>query len=147
MEASYMSQVIVIDGMGGGIGSQIISQLQPAIDAHGKVEVVALGTNSAATTSMVKAGAQRGATGENAICYCAGRADIIIGPLGIIIPHSMLGEITPAMAAAVVASKAKKFLLPINQPHVELIGISAVPLATLLKELVRRVQAEWKMGN
>ena len=81
-----MSQVIVIDGMGGGIGSQIISQLQPAIDAHGEVEVVALGTNSAATTSMVKAGARRGATGENAICYCAGRADIIIGPLELLFP-------------------------------------------------------------
>lgn len=137
-----MAMVIVIDGMGGGIGSQVVSQLQPIVNIHREVELLALGTNSAATTSMVKAGAHKGATGKDAICFCAQRADIIIGPMGIIIPHGMLGEITPAVAAAVVSSRAKKFLLPINQPHVELIGISATPLAILLKEIVQRVQQE-----
>jgi len=137
-----MLRVVVIDGMGGGIGSQVISQLRGVLDPAAQLEILALGTNSAATTNMVRAGASKGATGENAICYCVREADIIIGPLGIIIPNGMLGEITPAMATAIVASPATKFLLPINQPHVVLVGINESPLTTLLRDLVKRVQQE-----
>lgn len=137
-----MLRVVVIDGMGGGIGSQVISQLRGVLEPNAQLEILALGTNSAATTNMVKAGADKGATGENAICFCVRGADIIIGPLGIIIPNGMLGEITPAIATAIVASSATKFLLPINQPHVVLVGVNEAPLTVLLRDLVKRVQKE-----
>ena len=107
--------VAVIDGLGGGIGSQLVSQLK-AVLLPGS-EVIALGTNSAATEAMIRAGLI-GATGENAIRVMVAQADVILGPLGIIIPDAMMGEITVAMAEAVVASPAKKLLLPVTQPHV-----------------------------
>ena len=138
-----MLQIIVIDGMGGGIGSQVVAQLQTVLTSDLGYELLALGTNAAATSKMVRAGAHRGATGENAICFCVPRAKVIIGPLGIIIPNGMLGEITPNIATAVVSSPAKKYLLPIGQPHVELVGISEVPLAVLLKEVVERVRRQF----
>lgn len=134
-----MRQIAVIDGMGGGLGTQVVSQLRPPLEQVPGTELVALGSNAAATGRMVRAGAARGATGHNAICFSAPRAHIIIGPLGIIIPHGMMGEITPEMAAAVVASPARKFLLPVSQPHVELIGIREAPLAELLRDTVARV--------
>ncbi|NLJ33900.1 MAG: DUF3842 family protein [Firmicutes bacterium] len=138
-------QIIVIDGMGGGIGSQVVSQLQTALATGPNYEILALGTNAAATTKMVRAGAHRGATGENAICFCVPKARVIVGPLGIIMPNGMLGEITPKIATAVVASPAKKFLLPISQTHVELVGMSEVPLSLLLKEVVERVRQQFKV--
>lgn len=131
-----LMQVAVIDGMGGGLGVQIIEQLK----ASGvEMEILALGVNSTATTNMVRAGAHRGATGENAIRITAGNVDVIAGPLGIIIPHSMMGEITPAVAEAVAESRAKKFLLCINQPHVELVDVEQKPVSVLIKRLVERV--------
>lgn len=129
--------VAVIDGLGGGIGSQLISQLKGVLPPGS--EVMALGTNSAATEAMIKAGAHRGATGENAIRVMAGQADAILGPLGIIIPDAMMGEITATMAEAVVASSAKKLLLPVTQPHVELVGITPQPLGGLIRAAVQRL--------
>lgn len=142
-----MRQIAVIDGMGGGLGSQVMSRLSSSLGEVPGVEMIALGTNAAATGSMVRAGAARGATGENAVCFSAPRAHIIIGPLGIIIPHGMMGEITPEMAAAVVASPAQKFLLPVNQPHVELIGMREASLAVLLRDTVSRVLEALEMEN
>ena len=129
----------VIDGLGGGIGSQLVAQLRG--DLRPGEEIIALGTNSAATAAMVKAGAARGATGENAIRIMAHRVDIIIGPLGIIIPNAMMGEITAVMAEAVVTSPAKKLLLPVAQPHVELVGIPAQPLGSLIKAAAEQFKA------
>ncbi len=129
--------VAVIDGLGGGIGSQLVSQLK-AVLLPGS-EVIALGTNSAATEAMIRAGANRGATGENAIRVMVAQADVILGPLGIIIPDAMMGEITVAMAEAVVASPAKKLLLPVTQPHVVLVGITSQPLGGLIRIAVQRL--------
>ena len=129
--------VAVIDGLGGGIGSQLVSQLKGVLVPGS--EVLALGTNSAATEAMMKAGANRGATGENAIRVMAGQADVILGPLGIIIPDAMMGEITVTMAEAVVASRAKKLLLPVAQPHVELVGMTSQPLGGLIRAAVQRL--------
>ena len=104
-------KVMVMDGQGGGIGSAIIKGLRKAI--HEGVEILALGTNSIATSRMMKAGANRGATGENAIVRTSPRVDIITGPIAILISNSMMGEVTPRMSEAVCSSEANKILIPL----------------------------------
>ena len=111
----------VIDGMGGGIGEQIVTQLRQELPIE--VEIIALGTNAIATQKMMQARANRGASGENAICVSINAADFILAPIGVVIPNSMMGEITPAIAAAVAGARGRKLLLPINQPHFEIVGI------------------------
>ena len=127
--------VMVMDGQGGGIGSVIIKALSTAV-AQG-MEILALGTNSAATARMMKAGANRGATGENAIVQTAPKVDVIMGPLAILMAHAMMGEVTPKMAEAVSASNAKKILIPLTQEKVRLVGVTADPLPHLVEEAVR----------
>ena len=105
-----------------------------------EVEILALGTNSAATARMMKAGANRGATGENAIVQTAPKADVIMGPLAILMAHSMMGEVTPRMAEAVTMSNAKKILIPLTQERVRLVGVTADPLPHLVEEAVRAVK-------
>lgn len=130
--------VVVIDGMGGGIGAQLVSQII-AQDIPG-VEVVAVGTNAWATQSMVKAGAGKGATGENAVKVVVRSADVIVGPMGIVIPNAMLGEISPAVAEAVASATARKILIPVNQSHFEIVGLESRPLVTLIREATARIQ-------
>jgi hypothetical protein len=127
-------KICVIDGQGGGIGSTIIKKLK---DAFGEsVEIIALGTNAIATAQMLKAKANRGASGENAIIQTSATVDIITGPLGIVLAHAMMGEVTPAMATAVAASPAYKVLLPLNQEGATVVGSSSAPLPHLVDELV-----------
>jgi hypothetical protein len=127
-------RICVIDGQGGGIGSTIIKKIK---EAYGEsVEILALGTNAIATAQMLKAKANRGATGENAIVQTVARADVVIGTLGILMAHAMMGEVTPSMAAAVAASPALKLLLPISQEQVVMVGMVAEPLPHLVDELV-----------
>ena len=132
-------RIIVMDGMGGGIGAQICARIKPLLgDAH---ELIALGANAIATAAMIKAGATVGATGENAILVNVPRADLILGPVGVAIPHSLMGEITPSMAAAVALSPARKVLLPMTQTHThfELVGVESRPVSASLDELAQRV--------
>lgn len=103
-------RIAVIDGMGGGLAAQVVSQLTGKLPEQ--VELIGLGTNALATAAMLKAGVKRGATGENAICISASAADLIVGPIGIIIPNAMMGEITPRIAEAVGSAAAKKFFCP-----------------------------------
>ena len=105
--------ILVLDGQGGGMGTQLIKMLAPALPAD--CELLAVGTNVLATNAMLKAGARRGATGENAVAVACRRADVIVGPVGIVIADAMLGEITPAMALAVGQSAAARVLVPVNQ--------------------------------
>jgi hypothetical protein len=130
--------VMVMDGQGGGIGSVIIKALRTALTED--VVIWALGTNSAATARMMKAGANRGATGENAIVQTSPKADVIMGPLGILMAHAMMGEVTPRMAEAVSLSSADKVLIPLTQEKVALVGITADPLPHLVEEAVRMVK-------
>lgn len=111
----------VIDGMGGGIGEQIVTQLRQELPTD--IEIIALGTNAIATQKMMQARASRGGSGENAICVCIDLADFILAPIGVVIPNSMMGEITPTIATAVAGARGRKLLLPINQPHFEIVGI------------------------
>jgi hypothetical protein len=127
--------VMVMDGQGGGIGSVIIKGLRSAVTVE--VEILALGTNSAATARMMKAGANRGATGENAIVQTAPKADVIMGPLAVLMAHAMMGEITPRMAEAVSSSPAMKIVIPLNQEKVKMVGVAADPLPHLVEEAVR----------
>ena len=113
--------VAVIDGMGGGIGAQIVTQLRQELPLE--VEILALGTNAVATQKMMKARANRGATGENAIRVSINEADFILAPIGVVVPNSMMGEITPGIATAVASARGYKLLIPINQPHFEIVGI------------------------
>ncbi len=129
-----MSVLMVMDGQGGGIGRTIIRRLRDAIGEE--VEILALGTNSVATSQMMKAGANRGATGENAIVTTAPDADIIIGPLGIIIANAMMGEVTPEMSKAIGSSKALKVLIPLTQERVEIMGLSGEPLPHLIDQVI-----------
>ncbi|MHB1484368.1 MAG: DUF3842 family protein [Saccharofermentanales bacterium] len=114
-------KIAVIDGQGGGIGREIVEKLRKRLPDD--IEIIALGTNSVATTSMIKAGAARGATGENAIIHNAAKADIILGVIGIIAANSMMGELTKEMAAAVTQSDALKILIPINRCNIEIAGV------------------------
>ena len=125
---------MVMDGQGGGIGSAIIKGIREAV--NDELEILALGTNSIATSRMMKAGANRGATGENAIVRTCGKADIIIGPLAILMSNSMMGEVTPSMSNAVCSSEARKILIPLTQERVEIVGISSEPLPHLVNRAV-----------
>jgi hypothetical protein len=128
-------RVCVIDGQGGGIGGVIIRRLK---EEYGEsLEVLALGTNAIATAQMMKAHANRGATGENAIIWTIRQADVIIGPIGIVLAHAMMGEVTPAVAAAVASCPARKFLLPLTQENVEVVGVAHEPLPHLVDEIVK----------
>lgn len=131
-------RIVVIDGMGGGMGAQLVQGLIK--DLGEKAEVWALGTNAVATAAMVKAGASKGATGENAIRVSAQGAQIVMGPLGIIVPNALMGEITPEIAEIISSLSCRKILLPVNQPHVELVGFESRPLNELIKEAIKLVR-------
>ena len=126
--------VVVIDGMGGGIGAQIIAKLRK--DGPDGISILALGTNAVAAQRMVDAGAERGASGENAFKVTLGRADFVLGPLGAALPDSMMGEVTPDMARAVMASPARKLLLPLSQQHLEIVGLAPRNVADLVADAV-----------
>jgi hypothetical protein len=129
--------LLIIDGMGGGIGTQLVSQLTGQIPAG--LEIVCVGTNAWATQSMLKAGAAKGSTGENAVRVMAGQADIIAGPIGIVMTNALMGEITTAMAEAVTTSSARKILVPVNHGHFEIVGMESRPLVSLIREAVARI--------
>jgi hypothetical protein len=140
-----MLKISVIDGQGGGIGSLIVKRLR---DEFGdSLEILALGTNATATAAMMKSRANKGATGENAIVLNANRSDILIGPLSIALPNAMLGELTPRMAEAIVLSNAKKFLLPLNQEGVNVIGVEKEPLPHMIEKIVDIVRREVGKGE
>ncbi|WP_054031786.1 DUF3842 family protein [Desulfatitalea tepidiphila] len=127
-------RICVVDGQGGGIGSVIIKRLK---EVYGEsVEIIALGTNAIATAQMLKAKANRGASGENAIVQTVSTADIIIGAMGIILANAMMGEVTPKMAAAIASSPSPKLILPLSQENITVVGASAMPLPHLVDELV-----------
>lgn len=129
--------IAVIDGMGGGIGVQIVTQVRQELP---DTEILALGANAVATDRMIQAKATRGASGENAIRVSVGLADFIIAPIGVIVPNSMLGEITPAIAEAVSGARGRKLLLPVNQAHFEIIGIENKPLAKQISAAIAIVK-------
>ena len=129
--------IMVIDGQGGRMGTTIVEQLKKRFPED---ELLAIGTNSIATAAMLKAGADAGATGENPAIVGSRRADIIIGPMGIVIADSLLGEITPKMAVAIGQSSAKKVLIPVNRCQHFLVGCKELPLGEYVKLVAEEVE-------
>lgn len=131
-----MKRICIIDGQGGGIGTLIIKKLRALLGE--RMEIIALGTNAIATAQMLKARANRGASGENAIVQTAPTADVIIGPVAILVAHAMLGEVTPKIAAAIAAATAPKLLIPLNQENINIAGVAQMPLPELVDELIEK---------
>ena len=129
-----MMRIAVVDGQGGGIGKAIVERIKSA-DIKG-VEILALGTNATATGQMLRAGADEGATGENAIVHNMAEVDIIVGVIAVLAANSMLGELTPAMVEAIGGSKAFKVLLPINRCGIHVVGVKDTNLSVLLDEAI-----------
>ena len=129
--------VLVIDGQGGGLGRQLVAAISAACP---EARLTAVGTNSLAASAMLRAGASRAATGENAVVVNCRRADVIVGPIGIVIADSLLGEITPAMAAAVCQSDATRVLIPINHCDNIVVGVPDQPIGQLVTAAVEKVK-------
>jgi hypothetical protein len=135
--------IAVIDAMGGGIGAQIVSNLREELPTY--IDIYALGTNSIATSSMMKAHANKGATGENAIVTSVKKANIVIAPMSIVMPNSMMGEVTCKMSEAVVDCEALKILLPIIPENIEIVGLENKPLALLIKDSIKVIKKEFNI--
>jgi NAD(P)-dependent dehydrogenase (short-subunit alcohol dehydrogenase family) len=133
-------RIAVVDGQGGGIGKAIVEKFRQAFGEG--IEIIALGTNSLATALMLKAGANEGATGENAVVYNASKVDIILGPIGIICANSLLGELTPLMARAIAESSAKKVLIPLNRCNVTVAGTQNKPLPHYIDDAIEIVKTQ-----
>ena len=130
-------KILIIDGQGGRIGKSVIEGIR---NAGFSAEITAVGTNSMSTSTMLKAGADHGATGENSVVVCANNADVIIGPIGIVIADSLLGDVTEKMAVAVSKSMAKKLLIPINQCDNFVVGVEDLSINTLINSVVQQLK-------
>ena len=135
-EGSCM-RIVVVDGQGGKLGKQLVERI---LTVCPEAELTAVGANSAATAAMRKGGALRAATGENALIVACRRADVIIGPIGIVIADAMLGEITPAMAAAVGGSSALRILLPLNRCDTVIAGLGAATVSEMLDDAMEKLR-------
>lgn len=131
-------KITIIDGQGGRIGKTVIEQIKKK---HSELELYAIGTNSIATSAMLKAGADNGATGENAAIVNAADSDIIVGPIGIVFANALLGEITPAIATAVSASGAFKILIPVNRCNHFVAGCSEAPVSEYIRIAVEKLES------
>lgn len=132
-----MKNILIIDAQGGGLGKQLISTIKQNVN---NIEIMAVGTNSVATSNMLKAGADHAATGENSIVVCSKKADIIVGPIGIVITDSLYGEITKAMAVAIGQSNATKVLIPFNSCDNIIVGIKDSNMTSLVNEAVLKIK-------
>ena len=125
--------ILVIDAQGGGIGRQLVAAIRQELS---EARITAVGANGAATAAMLKAGADQGATGENSVVVACRRADVILGPIGIVIADAMLGEITPQMAAAVARSNAKRILIPFDHCDNIIVGVPETSMKALIRQAV-----------
>lgn len=125
--------IVVIDAQGGGMGRMLVEALKKALPEQ---PIIAVGTNALATAAMIRAGADQGATGENAIRVCAGRADLILAPIGLVLCDAMLGEVTAAMACAIGSSPAHKILIPVSRCQVSVVGTVKQTLAEAVEAAV-----------
>ena len=130
--------ILVVDGQGGQLGGQLIKSLKANFK---DIKLMAVGTNATATAAMLKAGADQAATGENPIIVACRKADVIIGPIGIVIADSLFGEITPQMAVSVGQADAVRILLPVNKCDNLVAGIPDLSTATILEDVIAKVKA------
>lgn len=137
-------KIVVIDGQGGRIGAALVERFRRAFPTD---ELIAVGTNSAATAAMLKAGAELGATGENPAVVCCADADVIAGPVGIVSANSLLGEVTPKMAEAVSCSRAQKVLIPVSKCRISVMGVQELPLTEYIRLAVCKAEDYRKNQN
>lgn len=137
--------IVVIDGMGGGIGGRVVSVLKEQLPPA--VEIYALGTNSLATASMIKRGANKGATGENAIAITLKNADFIIGSVAMTIPNSMMGEVTQKMVESISDSEGIKIFIPFFPENHHIVSLEEKPLLLQIREAVARIKKELKLKD
>ena len=130
--------ILVMDAQGGGIGKQVVTAVRTRFP---DVTITAVGTNAAATTAMLRAGADEGATGENAVICNVKHADVVAGPIGMMVANSLWGEITPAMASAVSESPAQKVLIPVEQCHVHVAGVVEKPMSRYIEDAVAVIRS------
>ena len=138
MENPHETRVLVIDGQGGSIGRQLVKMICEDLP---QVSLTAVGTNSIATANMLKGGAVNAATGENSVIVGARNADVIVGPIGLVIADALLGEVTPAMATAVGQSAAVHILLPVGRCHTLVAGVANPSTAALLADAMEKLRA------
>jgi NAD(P)-dependent dehydrogenase (short-subunit alcohol dehydrogenase family) len=131
--------IVVVDGMGGGIGAEIVSRVRR--EFGNDVSVIALGTNAVATEKMLQAGADRGASGENALRCTVTQGDFILGPFGIVLPNGLMGEVTKEAAETVMSARGRKILIPVNHPRLCLAGLANTPLSELIQEAIAALRA------
>ena len=131
-------KVVVIDGQGGQLGAQIVKEI---LTQFQDIELIAIGTNAVATASMLKAGAKNAATGENPVVVASRTADVIIGPVGIVVADSLLGEITEKMAIAVGKSDATRILIPMNRCDNLIAGIDNMSVGALIEDVVKKLKS------
>lgn len=131
-------KIAVVDGQGGGLGKIIVEKIKASI--KDEVEIIALGTNSLATSNMLKAGAHGGATGENAVRVMSNKVDVIVGPIAIVLANAMMGEITPTMAEAVSDSMARKILLPLNRCNVYIAGTRDISVNEMVQYAIKEIK-------
>lgn len=129
--------IVIIDGQGGMLGAQLVKAISSNFP---EADITAIGTNSVATSSMLKAGAKQGATGENPVIVSCRNADVIMGPVGIVIADSLLGEVTPKMAVAVGQSLAKRILIPMNKCENLVAGVEEFNLTELIEDVVKKLK-------
>jgi len=130
--------IMILDAQGGGLGRQLISQIRKEVPG---TYIIAVGTNSAATGAMLKAGADEAATGENAARVVSGKADIIIGPIGMVIADAMLGEITPEMARTIAQARAKRIMIPFSNCDNYIAGVSDFSTGKLIVDAVKQLKS------
>jgi len=131
-------KAVIVDGQGGRLGKMLVEQLRQRCP---QVQIYAIGTNSIATATMLKAGADFGATGENPVVRAVMDADVVLGPMGIVVAHAILGEVTPAMAEAVGGCRARKILIPMNSCGVVVAGVQELPLSTYVNQAAEQAAA------
>lgn len=133
-------RIVVIDGQGGGLGADLVARLKARLGK--KAQIWAVGANALATSAMLRAGADKGATGENAVCYNAAHADLIMGPIGLLSANALMGEVSPAMAAAISAADARRILIPMSSCGVLVAGSTGRKLEDLLEDAVSLAEQE-----
>ena len=132
-------KIMIVDGQGGGVGRSLVEAMR---ERYADAELIAVGTNAAATSNMMKGGTAVGATGENAVVYNSARVDYIVGPVGIIMANAMLGEITPRMAEAIASADVPVLLIPMSRCNPRIMGVENRKLGDYIKEAVDKIAGD-----
>lgn len=132
-------KIMIVDGQGGGVGRSLVEAMR---ERYADAELIAVGTNAAATSNMMKGGTAVGATGENAVVYNSARVDYIVGPVGIIMANAMLGEITPRMAEAIASADVPVLLIPMSRCNAQVMGVENRKLGDYIKEAVDKIAGD-----